>query len=210
MRVSVLLLALAASLCALAPATEAAAQPVPRVDEAKRDPALFLVRDAVLRAARAHDLDGVLRHTIPDSRASVGQVLGNGWGWDELVWILENGGTLSGDEFDAPYTLQVNYAGGFAGIGIVVGENIPAHAEASDRSPVVRRYSNEIVRVKDWRTAETAPRPFYKRTDWIELRTETGKRSFMPARFVRPHTDYRVFFQRLLGAWQLAVFTSGE
>ena len=33
----------------IAPATEAAARPVPRVDEAKRDPALFLVRDAVLR-----------------------------------------------------------------------------------------------------------------------------------------------------------------
>ncbi|HEY7608431.1 MAG TPA: hypothetical protein VIF14_04295 [Alphaproteobacteria bacterium] len=190
-------------------------------DAARRDPALVKVRAAALAAAKAKDIKQIEPHL--DSRILIAFGGENGAAafaklfaeapvlWEELAWVLANGGRFLEGEFWAPYTFQANVGTlDPAETGIVVAAKVPARAEPSADAKLVAMLDHHVVHVTDWRDAEKAPRPFYNRKDWVRIELPGQRMAWVGARFVRSMDDYRAGFAKKGGVWKLTGFVSGD
>lgn len=190
-------------------------------DAARRDPALGKVRAALLAAAKARDI----KQAEPHLDAGVLIVFGGENGaaafaklfaespelWEELEWVLANGGRFLEGQFWAPYTFQapVGKLDPYE-TGIVVAGKVPARAESSAEARQVATFDHHAVRVTDWRDGEKTPHPFYKRADWLKIELPGGRPAWVEARFVRSMGDYRAGFAKKGGAWKLTAFVRGD
>ena len=206
----------------LRPAAADALGPVVRpFDAARRDPGLVKVRSALLAAVKSRDMSQVAPHLD----AGILVVFGGENGaaafaklfaeapelWEELEWVLANGGRFLDGQFWAPYTFQ-------AGIGtldphetgIVVSGKVAARAAPSAEARQVAALDHHAVRVADWREGANTPRPFHKREDWVKIELPGKRVAWIEARFVRGMGDYRAGFAKKGGAWKLAAFVRGD
>lgn len=206
-------------------AAPALAQKAPPVDEAARDPALVKVRAALIEAVKKRDARALSLHLHPNLRVSFGAANGRALFlrnlardpglWDELAWVLENGGQFAQGTFAAPYTFSVDHGDiDTFEAGIVVAENVPARAEPKPDAAIVATYSREVVAVKKWwpqSFEDGKPKPvFHKRTDWVEIETKEKAKAYMEARHVRSVVDYRAIFERRGGVWRVTAFVAGD
>lgn len=204
------------------PAAAQTLGPVVRpTDAARRDAALVRVRAAVLAAVKVKDWKQLEPHV--DARILI--VFGGENGavalsklmageptlWDELAWVLSQGGRFLQGEFWAPYTFQADvgkldpYE-----TGIVVAAKVAARAEPSADAKLVATLDHHAVRVTDWRDPEKAARPFYNRKDWVKIELPGKRAAWIEARFVRSMSDYRAGFAKRGGAWKLTGFVRGD
>lgn len=216
------LLALLAS-TAIVPAA-AAIKPVPPVlpiDEATRDAALVRVRASTVQAVKAKDFKQLQPHLDPRIQLDFGGGSGAAeFGrrlardpklWDELAWVLENGGQFKQGEFWAPYTFTANIGNLDAyEAGIVVSDNVPARAEPRADARILATLGRRAIRVVDWRHTDKTPKPFYNRRDWVKVELEEKQTAWIEARFVRAGVDYRAGFKKVRGAWKMNVFIAGD
>jgi hypothetical protein len=204
------------------PAFADALGPVVRpTDAARRDPALVKVRAAVLAAAKAKDIKRIEPHLDPRVLVAFGGENGPAAFaklmaeapvlWEELAWVLANGGHFLEGEFWAPYTFQANVGKlDPTETGIVVAAKVPARAEPSADAKLVATLDHHAVHVTDWRDDEKALRPFYNRKDWVKIELPGKRSAWVEARFVRSMGDYRAGFAKKGGVWKLTGFVSGD
>lgn len=190
-------------------------------DAARRDSALVKVRAAVLAAAKTKDIKQIEPHLDPrvlivfggeNGAAAFAKLMAETPVlWEELDWVLSNGGRFLEGEFWAPYTFQANVGKlDPTETGIVVAAKVPARAEPRTDAPLVATLDHHAVRVADWRDAEKAPRPFYNRKDWVKIELPGKRAAWVEARFVRSMGDYRAGFAKKGGVWKLTGFVSGD
>ena len=204
------------------PAAAQSLGPVVRpVDGARRDPALVKVRAAVIAAVKTKDWKQLEPHVYEkvlvnfggeNDRSILAKYLAETPAlWDELDWVLANGGRFLEREFWAPYTFQANVGKlDEADVGIVVHANVPARAEPRTDAKLVAMLDHHAVRVTDWRPSDSAPRPFYKRQDWVTIELPGKRVAHVEARYVRSMGDYRAGFARKSGVWKLSGFIAGD
>jgi hypothetical protein len=216
------LLALLAS-TAIMP-TAAAIKPLPPVlpiDEATRDAALVRVRASTIQAVKAKDFKLLQPHLDPriqldfgggSGAAELGRRLARDrTQWDELAWVLENGGRFQQGEFWAPYTFTAKIGNlDVYEAGIIVSDNVPARAEPRADARVVATLGRRAIRVVDWRHSDKVPKPFYNRRDWVKVELEDKATAWIEARFVRANVDYRAGFKKVRGTWKMNAFLAGD
>jgi hypothetical protein len=201
-----------------------AKRPAVPFDDAKRDAALVQVRAAMLRAAKARDAKALLAHTTPGIKLDFGggkgqaelakRLVRDKHLWDELVWVLENGGKMIDKaSFAAPYAFEVDIGDldPFTA-GIVVDAQVPARSAPGADAALVATLGHEVVEVMKWQSGGEGREkvPFYRRTGWLEIRTHDKKKAFVEARHVRSAVDYRARFVKKGGAWKMDVFIDGD
>jgi hypothetical protein len=201
--------------------TKAPITPALPADEATRDPALVRVRAACLQAAKAKDFRQLQPHLDPKIQLSFGGDAGIGQFrtklareaglWEELVWVLENGGRFQQTEFTAPYTftadtgnLEVEEA------AVIVAEKVEARAEPRADAPVLATLGRQAIKVVDWKFSDKQPRPFYKRRDWVQVELADKRKAWIEARHVRSTIDYRAGFKKVRGVWRMNFFLAGD
>jgi hypothetical protein len=202
----------------------------PLVDEAGQDPALLAVRETLLQAIAARDVDTVLAHTCPDIQISFG---GDG-GHDALRWYLEVpfeprhaeqrerisqrlneawlslenvlrlGGRMTGDgQFWAPYSWNVELPERFDPLEsfFVVGSGIPLRESGDANSKLLLRLDYEVVTLRGY-TAESG---------YLPVTLGNGARGYIHSDYLRSAVDYRANFVRDdEGNWKMCTFIAGD
>ena len=220
------LLATSALAAAVVPAAHALkpvrpAKPILPVNQATRDPALAKVIAEMLAAAKAKDWKRLSPHISETiqldfgggaGRAEMGRRLAERAAlWDELVWVLEHGGTFVRDgSFAAPYTFRADTGklDPFEA-GILVAK-AKVHAEPREDAAVLAELDRTAVKVVDWKYSDKTELPFYRRTDWVQVELADKRKGWLQAKYVRSAVDYRAFIQKRGGAWKLNVFVAGD
>lgn len=211
--------ALSAPAAALTPARRA--KPIAMFDEAKRDPSLVKAIAEMLAAAKTKDWKRLAPFVDPRihldfgggvGRAEFGKRLAKGPSlWEELVWVLEHGGRFEKDgTFMAPYTFSAETGDLDPFEAGVMVAKATAHAEPRAESPVVAELDRVAVRVIDWKGTDQTPRPFYRRTDWVQIELADKRKAWLPANVVRSSVDYRAGLKKVRGAWKMTVFIAGD
>ena len=198
---------------------------VREVDEAARDPSLVKARAAVIAAVKAKDFAQLAPHLDPKILISFGGANGpdalaerlkeTPTLWDELDWVLTHGGRFQREEaavtFWAPYTFTAKVGKlDVYEAGLVVADKVPARAAAAPDAAVVATLNHHAIRVVNWGDDEKAKRPFYNRTDWLQVELPGKRMAWVEARFVRAMADYRAGFGKVRGAWILTTFVAGD
>lgn len=210
---------------ALLPAwgARAFALPATPADEAPRDAALMRVRAAVLKAIEAKNFAQLQPHVSPRIQLDFGGGAGiplmrkrfTAKGsplWEELRWVLENGGRFQKDgSFAAPY-LHTMETGGLDPYeaGGIVADKVVARAAPRADAPEVATLGREVVKVTDWKGDDKSPSPFYKRTDWVKIELSGKREAWIEAKYVRSVADYRAGFEKKGGAWKMTFFLAGD
>jgi hypothetical protein len=215
------LLALLGSTALVGPAAaETVSKSAAPIDQAPRDPALAKVRADMLAAVKAKDFKRLQPHLDPRIELNFGGGKGAAeFGrrlakdrvlWEELQWVLENGGRLDGGAFWAPYTFSADTGklDPFEA-GVTVADAVPARAEPRAAAPLVATLGRQSVKVVDWGDAVKV-RPFYKRRDWVKIELAGGRTAYIEARLVRSTVDYRAGFKKIRGVWKMNVFIAGD
>jgi hypothetical protein len=211
--------ALAAPAAALTPVRKT--KPIPMVNQATRDPALAKVIAAMLAAAKAKDWKRLEPHVDARiqldfgggaGRAEFGKRLAKSPAhWDELVWVLENGGKFEKDgTFMAPYTFSADTGDLDPFEAGVLVAKAKVHAEPRETSPVLAELDRSAVKVVDWKNTEKTPRPFYRRQDWVQVELAGKRRGWLQAKYVRSAVDFRAGIKKVRGVWKMNVFIAGD
>lgn len=194
------------------------------VDESARNPSFRVFRNRLLRAARARDTRFILSILAPDIQNSFG---GSGgvrefretWRierresrfWNELITVLELGGTFEGSGtdryFGAPYTFTrfPENLDAFTH-AVIVGRSVRAHSRPAASAPVVATLTYDIVRA-DY---ENSVRDGDDDYAWLRITTPAGRPAFVQARNIRSPIDYRAIFTRSNGRWMMTSFIAGD
>jgi hypothetical protein len=211
--------AFAGSAFALTPVRPA--KPIPMVNQATRDPALVKVIAEMLAAAKAKDWKRLSPHISERiqldfgggaGRAEMGRRLAKRAAhWEELVWVLEHGGSFAKDgAFMAPYTFSADTGklDPFEA-GILVAK-AKVHAEPREDSAVLAELDRTAVKVVDWKTSDKTPSPFYRRTDWVQVELAGKREGWLQAKYVRSAVDFRAAIQKVRGVWMMNAFIAGD
>ena len=131
--------------------------------------------------------------------------------WDELVWVLENGGKFDKQLFAAPWIFSVDIGDRDPfGAAIAPGTDAPAHAQPDAASPVLANVGRRVVTVTDWGKVPEQRGPFYKRTGWIKVELDDKRAAYVEARHLRSSVDYRAGFEKKRGRWLMTFFLAGD
>lgn len=211
--------ALAGSAVALTPARPA--KPILPVNQSPRDPALVKVIAAMLAAAKAKDWNRLSPHVTERiqldfgggaGRAEFGRRLANRPGlWDELVWVLEHGGSFAKDgAFMAPYTFNADTGKLDPFEAGILVTKAKVHAEPREDAAVLAELDRTAVKVVDWKHSEKKPSPFYRRTDWVQIELAGKRKGWLQAKHVRSVVDFRAAIQKVRGVWKMNTFIAGD
>jgi hypothetical protein len=211
--------ALAAPAVALTPARPA--KPIQIVNQATRDPALVKVIAEMLAAAKAKDWKRLAPHVSERiqldfgggaGRAEMGRRLAKRAAhWDELVWVLEHGGSFAKDgAFMAPYTFSADIGKLDPFEAGVLVAKAKVHAEPREDAAVLAELDRTAVKVVDWKTSENTPSPFYRRTDWVQVELAGKRKGWLQAKYVRSAVDFRAAIEKVRGIWKMNAFLAGD
>ena len=198
------------------------------VDEAAHDPSFLAFRTALQQAIRRRDakfLIGVLDNYI---KLSFGDDSGierfiEMWDpyspqstiWRELGDVLSLGGTFgygkySRDTFCAPYVFGLSGQLGDVWDAVIVGNNVQAHAQPSNSSPVITVFSYDVVKLGPYDPNPVTEKIGEFSYPWKQIRLAGQRTGYVYGRYVRSPLDYRAAFKKIDGAWKLTVFVKGD
>ena len=123
--------------------------------------------------------------------------------WEELATVLALGGTFSGeDSFTAPYTFSrwPDGVDAFSHVAII-GSSVRVRSAANRTAPTVASLSYTIVEQVESTTPDD---------DWVRVRLPGGATGHVDQRYVRSPIDYRAYFSKVGGRWQMTVFVAGD
>jgi hypothetical protein len=187
------------------------------VDEAASQADFFAFRAHLQGALARRDLDAVLAVVAPDGVNSFGGDDGvDGflrlWTprdphsrlWGELATVLALGGTFDSDGmFVAPYVYSrwPDALDPFEHVAIVAAD-VRLLAAPRATADVVGLASFAVLPRATGSTGQNA-------SEWTAIRA--GERTaYVPASLARSPIDYRAFFERRNGRWQLVIFVAGD
>jgi hypothetical protein len=191
------------------------------VDEAARDPSLFVLRARLLEAIQKRDTAFILSSLSPDIVNSFG---GNGgvaefkeqWRleqpdsklWHTLASVLALGGSFQNEgTFAAPYTFSrfPDQLDAFEH-GVIVGESVRVRQKATADSPVVASLSFDIVVVTDWGAKSSGD----GKQGWVRIKIASGREGYIASGYVRSPIDYRAVFEKRPGRWLITTLVVGD
>jgi hypothetical protein len=128
--------------------------------------------------------------------------------WAALSLVVEQGGNFDSPvRFSAPYVYSA-FPSDVDGLDKVVVTNEAAVLRAQPRAdaPIVRKLDRDIL------TVVSGARAQHEATldDWTEVKDAKGNKGFVLARDVRSPIDYRAYFERRKGRWQMTMFLAGD
>ncbi len=224
LRPSGLLMAVAIFVLCLCPPVRA--EKLLPADDATIEPSLIVFRDNLLRAVERRDTDFVVAQASPDIHLSFGGRFGRetfrelltgdqAWQgesyWRELEQVLslslgEN--SRRAGTYCAPYISCVIVAGcaicdSFENVYVLTAD-APVYAAPDPSAPVVARLSYDILRLT-W-----TPEPVGG--SWVAVELPAGGVAYVD--LDRPEyrvpEDYRAFFEKTDGRWQMTTFIAGD
>lgn len=185
------------------------------VDAAAKDPSFLAFRTQLLKIIERKDAKALLAVVNKDIKASFGMENGiedfkTMWGlnkpatsqlWAELSKVVTMGGSFSNKTtFVAPYVFSEwpenqdafeNWA--------VIANNVNIRAKPSTRAAVLKKVSYEIL-----------PIEFSENKQWVTVKLDQGKKGYIASQYIRSSVDYRAFFEKIKGSWQMTVFIAGD
>jgi hypothetical protein len=198
-------------------------QGIPRklvaTDDAGKDPSLKVVRDRMRAAARAHDLNGVMRDVAADislsylnERRGVDE-LKKEWKiethpakfLDELATMLSLGGHFDAarpDTFIAPsFFLDYPDVTSMGSHGVVIHPNAPVYQRPEATSHVVATVTADVlpmlVAFKGWVRG------------WVQVTLPDGRLGYMQLTDLRSPSDTRAYFGKTGDGWKLTALFGG-
>jgi hypothetical protein len=187
------------------------------VDEAIQQPDFLAFRNNLRTTIARRDVNALLRVVHPNIKNTFGD--DNGieafkrlWRldqpdselWHELGEVLRLGGTFdSPDSFVAPYVFSrwPDDVDAFEHVA-VIGSNVRVRAAPSTRSRILTTVSYSILRLGGDKG--------YPQEPWTTVALPDGRTGFVAAYLVRSSVDYRAYFVRTDGQWQMAVLIAGD
>ena len=192
---------------------------MPLVDEAAKEPALMAVREQLLIAAKAGDLNGVMSFVHSGVQATYDgkrgiEALKEEWEIEkspkrflnELALVLSLGGRFqetARTSFVAP-ALFIDFPdpAEMPGHAIVIHKNAPAYRSPGKTSAVLARLNDEVLPIV------TAFPGWVE--GWTEVTLPGGRRkAYMRWKDLRQPNDVRAYFTKLNGEWLLSGFYGG-
>ena len=187
------------------------------VDDAAKQPEFFTFRAQLQVAVAKRDKAAVLAVVSKNIHISYG--VDNGienfkktWAidkpnsklWETLGAVLAFGGSFQQDgSFNAPYVSSnwPDAAGdGFENVAIV-GSKVNVRKAPNQSSDVLQTLSYEIVPLdsKD-----------HGNDQWVAIKLPNGKKGYVSRYFTRSPVDYRAFFAKVEGRWQMTTLIAGD
>lgn len=185
------------------------------VDTASKDPSFLAFRSQLLKTVERKDAQALLAVVNKNIHASFGMENGiedfkKMWGlnkpatsqlWVELGKVLKMGGSFSNKTtFVAPYVFSEwpenqdafeNWA--------VIAKDVNIRAKPSTSAAVLKKVSYEIL-----------PIEFSENEQWVTVKLAQGKKGYIASQYIRSSVDYRAFFEKINGRWQMTVFIAGD
>ena len=188
------------------------------VDEATKQPDFFTFRAQLQVAVAKRDKAAVL--------AVVSKNIKNGFGdnndinhfkklwaidkpnsklWETLGTVLALGGGFSKDgSFSAPYISShwpaVGDLDAFENIAII-GDKVNVRKTPNPNGEVLQTLSYEIVPLDSVDRGND---------QWVAIKLPNGKKGYVARNFARSAVDYRVFFEKVEGRWQMTMLLAGD
>ncbi len=124
--------------------------------------------------------------------------------WETLAKVLALGGTFDDQgKFVAPYVFSrwPNCAGDEFSSVAILGNSVRMRATPSKDGKTVALLNYAIVEtIED--QSEDGP--------WVQIRTAGGKMGYVAKELLRSPLDYRAFFQKAGGEWQMTMLVAGD
>ena len=196
------------------------------VDEAGKDHSFKAFRDKLISAVKNRDAKYVLSVLDPKIKNGFGGNDGianfrKQWKidsskselWDELLFVLTNGGAFQQEGrskiFTAPY-IYSNFPDDLDPFeySAITGTNVRLRAKPNTEAPVVANLSYSIVKVDYQNSVES--RPDAGKYTWHKVETSDGKKGFVAGQFVRSSIDYRAGFEKKGSQWKMIFFLAGD
>jgi hypothetical protein len=215
------LAAVAIALSALAASAPGQAGPAPRrllpVDQAASRPDFFTFRAQLLTALARHDVAALLSVVHPNIKNGFGGDDGKAnfeakWRpaaadsevWATLAEVLALGGTFeSPATFVAPYVSSrwPESVDAFDHVA-VVGDRVRIRHRPSQDAADAGSSSFEILRL--------ATEIQDAGESWTAVRLANGTTGYISSRYVRSAVDYRAYFKKEAGRWQMLMLLAGD
>ena len=194
----------------------AQAAPLLPVDEAAKQPDFFTFRAQLQTAVAKHDKSALLAVVIKNIQIGYGDDNGienfkKAWAidkpnsqlWETLGTVLALGGSFQKDgSFNAPYVSSnwPNTADGFENVAIV-GNKVNVRKAPKPDADVLQTLSYEVVplAVND-----------HGNDQWAAIKLPNGKKGYVSRAFTRSSIDYRAFFAKVEGRWQMTMLVAGD
>lgn len=129
--------------------------------------------------------------------------------WAALGLVVNQGGNFDAPvRFSAPYVYSA-FPSDLDGMDKVVVTNEAAVLRKAPNAgaPVVRKLDRDILTlVKGPAKSQHEAGP----SDWSEVKDEKGNQGFVLDSDVRSPLDYRAYFEKRKGRWQITVFVAGD
>lgn len=185
------------------------------VDEAAQQASFLSFRHQLLKTLERKDVKGLLAIVDKDIKASFGTENGISgfkelWKldqpassdiWRELTTVLKMGGSFSNTTtFVAPYVFSQwpETMDAFENAA-VLGSNVRIRAKPDLNASILKTVSYEILPVE-----------FGENQHWVTVKLSGGKKGYIASQYIRSSVDYRAFFEKIKGRWQMTVFVAGD
>jgi hypothetical protein len=191
------------------------------VDEATKDPSLFVFRARLLKAIQMKDatfLHSILDKDIMNSFGGAGGIaeFKQTWHaerpqskiWSELLNALALGGGFDEKHvFSAPYVFS-NFPEDLDAykFGAVIDDAVRVRREPNLRSEIILTLSFDVVKVLDW----TAKRNPVDKREWITVEVSGNRKGYVVSEYLRSPIDYRAIFEKKDGKWLMTAFIAGD
>lgn len=135
--------------------------------------------------------------------------------WEELLLVLNNGGTFlqengkRTEQFCAPYTFT-SFPEDLDAFeyNVIFGNNVRLRSKPNLSSDIVAKLSYNIVKI-DFENSVRDSKDEGRFT-WYKIETLGGLYGFVSADYVRSPIAYRACFEKKKGVWKMTAFIAGD
>lgn len=193
----------------------AEAAPLLPVDEAAKQPDFFTFRAQLQTAIAKRDKAALLAAVSKNIQNTFGDDNGidnfkklwkidqpNSPVWETLGTVLALGGGFQKDNsFQAPYiSSHWPNLDGFENVAII-GNKVNVRKAPKQNSEVLQTLSYEVVPLDG---------PGNGDAQWVAIKLPNGKKGYVSRNYARSPVDYRAFFAKVDGRWQMTVLVAGD
>jgi hypothetical protein len=135
--------------------------------------------------------------------------------WEELLLVLNNGGTFiqekgkRTEQFCAPYTFT-SFPEDLDAFeyNVIFGNNVRLRANPNLSSNTITKLSYNIVKIDFENSVQDSKSD--GRFTWYKIETLGGLKGFVSADYVRSPIAYRACFEKKKGVWKMTAFIAGD